>query len=191
VMLMFDQLKQYKPHNEQETADLKAMLDFIDHFDNTLSRDNLIAHFTSSAIVLNDAMDKILFAYHKIYDSWGWVGGHNDGDPDFLHVAIKEAMEETGIEKVYPYDHNILGIDIIYVPNHIKKGKFVSDHLHLNITYLLIADENQEIKHKPDENLDVSWFALDDYENHVTEPRMKPVYKKLITQALKNKKSDL
>ncbi len=182
---MFENLKKYKPINEQETTDLKAMLDFIDHYDNTLYRDNLIAHFTSSAIVLNETLDKILFAYHKIYDSWGWVGGHNDGDPDFLHVAIKEAMEETGIKDVKPFDDDILGIDIIEVPNHIKNGKYVSDHLHLNVTYLLIASDKQKITHKPDENLDVRWFSLDEYESYVTEDRMKSVYKKLINSALK------
>ncbi len=182
---MFEKLRAYHPVNEQESVDLKAMIDFIDHYDNTLLRENLIAHFTASAIVLNETMDKILFSYHKIYDSWGWVGGHNDGDKDFLHVSIKEAKEETGIIAVKPFDDDILGIDIIMVPNHIKHGKYVSDHLHLNITYLLIASENQEIKHKPDENLDVRWFSLDEYETYVTEDRMKPVYKKLIEKALK------
>ncbi|MFA6801103.1 MAG: NUDIX hydrolase [Acholeplasmataceae bacterium] len=185
---MFEQLKAYHPINEQEQTDLKAMLDFINHYNNTLDRTNLIAHFTSSAIVLNETFDKILFAYHKLYDSWGWLGGHNDGDPDFLHVAIKEAMEETSIKIVRPYNNNILGIDIILVENHIKKGIYVSDHLHLNVTYLLIADENQEIYHKPDENLGVRWFSLNEYLSYVSEPRMKIVYEKLIKQALKQKK---
>ncbi|MGE4320024.1 MAG: NUDIX hydrolase [Acholeplasmataceae bacterium] len=188
---MFDTLKVYTPSNEQEKTDLKAMLDFIDHYDNVLLRDNLIAHFTASAIVLNQHMDHILFAYHKIYDSWGWVGGHNDGDPDFLKVAIKEAMEETGIKDVYPFSEDILGIDIIEVPNHIKRGKYVGDHLHLNLTYLLIADDTQEIMHKPDENLDVKWFNLKTYESFVSENRMKPVYSKLIQKALKLKEKAL
>jgi len=183
---MFEDIKNYKPTNEQEKTDQKAMLDFIDHYDNTLYRDNLIAHFTSSAIVLNQSMTKILFAYHKIYDSWGWVGGHNDGDPDFKHVAIKEAMEETGIIDVKAFD-DCIGLDIIHVPNHIKKGIHVSDHLHLNLTYLLIADENQHIKHKPDENLDVRWFKLDEYEQYVSEKHMLPIYKKLIKNALKKR----
>lgn len=180
---MFESLKSYTPLNEQEQTDKKAMLDFINHYDNTLERSNLIAHFTSSAIVLNEDMSKILFAYHKIYDSWGWVGGHNDGDPDFKHVAIKEAMEETGIQDVFAFD-DILGIDIIHVPRHIKKGKHVSDHLHLNITYLLIANESQDIKHKPDENLDVKWFSLDEYHNYVSEEHMLSIYEKLIKNAM-------
>jgi len=179
---MFKEIINYQPINEQETTDKKAMLDFIKHYDNTLSRENLIAHFTSSAIVLNKDFTKILFAYHKIYDSWGWVGGHNDNDPDFKKVAIKEAKEETGISKVFAFDE-ILGIDTIYVPKHIKRGHYVPDHLHLNITYLLIADEHQSIMHKPDENTAVKWFTLDEYISYVSEPHMLPIYKKLLMKA--------
>ena len=35
-------------------------------------------------------------------------------------------------------------IDVIYVPNHIKNNQFVGDHLHLNASFLLIADEADE-----------------------------------------------
>lgn len=181
---MFEQLRTYQPQNEQETTDLKAMLDFINHYDNTLYRDNFIAHFTASAIVLNQNMTKVLFAYHNIYDSFGWVGGHNDGNPNFLEVAIKEAKEETGLKDVYPLSDEILGIDIIQVQNHIKKGKYVGDHLHLNVTYLLIANDQQQIKHKPDENQAVQWFDIDTYLDVVKEERMKTVYEKLIHRAL-------
>ena len=35
-------------------------------------------------------MIKILMAYHKIYDSWAWVGGHSDGNSDVKLVPIIE-----------------------------------------------------------------------------------------------------
>ncbi|MCU5753365.1 NUDIX domain-containing protein [Lactococcus lactis] len=57
-----------------------------------------IAHFTASAFVLNESHDKILGIYHKIYQSWGWVGGHADGNADLLAVAVKEVQEETGLQ---------------------------------------------------------------------------------------------
>lgn len=41
--------------------------------------------------------------YHKIYNSWAWTGGHSDGDNDLLHVAMKEAKEETGIKDDYEH----------------------------------------------------------------------------------------
>ena len=35
-------------------------------------------------------------AFHKIYQSWAWTGGHNDGEGDFLAVALREAGHEYG-----------------------------------------------------------------------------------------------
>jgi 8-oxo-dGTP pyrophosphatase MutT (NUDIX family) len=172
------EIEKYTPYNEQEMVDKQAMLRFIETNDDVLDRDNLVAHLTSSAIVVNESLDKVLFAYHNIYDSWAWVGGHNDGDADLLNVAIKEAKEETGIKRVRPYSEDIFMLDIIHVTNHIKHGKYVPDHLHLNVTYLLIADEDDDLQVKHDENSGVKWFFIDDVLNYVKEERMKSVYQK-------------
>ncbi len=180
---MFEKLKAYKPINEQETKDKELMIKFIENNPNVLYRTNLTAHLTSSAIILNESFDKVLFIHHNIYNSWGWVGGHNDGDPNCLKVAIKEAKEETGVKNIYPYSEEILGIDVIYVKNHIKKGEYIPDHLHLNVTYLLIASELDELISKPDENSGVKWFDLEKVFDYITEDRMKPIYKKLIDKA--------
>lgn len=168
----------YVPKNEQEIVDKKAIIEFIKRNPDALNRDNLVAHITSSSIVVNEKMDKVLFAYHNIYDSWGWLGGHNDDNPDLLQVALKEAQEETGIQNVRPFNDKIMMIDIIYVENHIKHGKYVSDHLHLNATYLLIANDQDDLTVKPDENQGVKWFNIDDVLHHITEPRMEPIYQK-------------
>lgn len=188
-MNLMKTLKNYKPKNEQESNDLKAMLSFIEKNDDYLERDNLIAHFTSSAIVMNENFDKVLFAHHNIYNSWSWVGGHNDGVEDCLEVAIKETKEETGLEKLKVFTEEIAGIDIIYVMPHIKKGKYISDHLHLNLTYILIADELDNLKIKPDENSGVKWINIKKLDEVVTEPRMIPIYKKIIHFAQKKYKA--
>ncbi|MBU1094281.1 MAG: NUDIX hydrolase [Firmicutes bacterium] len=172
----------YVPICEQEVQDKRAILQFIKLNNDCLLRSNLIAHITSSAIVVNKKMDKVLFIHHNIYNSWGWVGGHNDGNPNLLEVAIKEAIEETGVTHITPYNNEVLGIDVIYVENHIKNGKFIGDHLHLNATFLLIADENEKLIIKEDENSGVKWFYINDVVNHVTEERIKTVYIKLLSR---------
>jgi 8-oxo-dGTP pyrophosphatase MutT (NUDIX family) len=188
-MIVYDKLKQYIPTNEQEHIDQQAMIAFIERNPDVLNRSNKVAHMTSSAIVLNEKMDKVLFAHHNIYNAWGWVGGHNDGDSDCLQVAIKEAKEETGVKYIYPYSEEILGIDIIHVTNHYKHGEYVSDHLHLNITYLLIANDEETLVISKNENSDVAWFPIDTVLDIVDEERMKPVYLKLFNQVEKIKKS--
>ena len=49
-----DALRAYSPQNEQEDADRRMILEYIRRFpDNILTRDNAIAHMTSSGFVVN------------------------------------------------------------------------------------------------------------------------------------------
>jgi len=178
-MNYIDEIKGYIPKNEQEKIDKETILSYIDNNDNILLRENTVAHMTSSGIITNGSFDKILFAYHKIYDSWAWTGGHNDGNPNLLEVAIKEAKEETGVVNIYPLFDTMSAIDVIFVKNHNKNGKYVGDHLHLNATYILVADEHDELIVNEKENSGVKWFDIDDVMNHVKEDRIQPVYQKL------------
>ena len=62
----------------------------------------------------------------------------------------------------------------------MKRGKYVSSHLHLNVTYLLIADDTDALTVKPDENSGVRWFMLDEAVEASTEEWMRArVYEKL------------
>ncbi len=177
---MFEEIRNYKPTNEQEEVDKQTILNFMARNADAFLRSNPIAHMTASAIVVNEAMTKVLFAFHNIYRSWSWVGGHNDGDPDFLSVALREAKEETGVTDIRPYAEDVFMLDVIYVRNHVKHGRYVADHLHLNVSYLLIADEHEAVQIKHDENSGVRWFDIDSMLNFVEEERMIPVYQKAI-----------
>lgn len=179
-MILLEQLKQYKPYNEQEAHDREVMLDLLQNVPDIFERKNKIAHMTASAWILNKQHDKVLMIYHNIYQSWAWTGGHADGEKDLLFAAKKEAMEETGLCNIKPVTEHIFSIEILTVDGHIKNGNYVSSHLHLNITYLLEADEKQELFVKPDENSGVKWFSLEDAVNACTEPWIKQhIYSKL------------
>lgn len=178
-MTLRQQLEQYRPYNEQEAKDQELMLRYMDTFDNLLTRENEFAHFTASAWLVNKERTKVLMVYHNIYQSWSWVGGHADGEADLLHVALKEAMEETGLTNVQPVSNEFYSIEILGVPAHMKKGRHVATHVHLNVTYLLEADEQNETFIKPDENSDIGWFELNKAIEVSTEPDMKVVYQKL------------
>jgi len=171
-------IEAYAPYNEQESFDKEAILTFIEKNTDFLERSNKVAHFTVSTIVVNESMNKILFAFHNIYQAWGWLGGHNDGDEDLLKVALKETEEETGVKNLRAYSEDIFLLDTIYVPNHIKNGKHISDHLHLNATFLVIADEQEKLVINEKENSGVQWFDIDSVLSHVSEPRMIPIYRK-------------
>lgn len=178
-------IEKYKPYNEQEEVEKKIMLSYFNIFDDVLTRQNEIGHFTSSAFVLNKERTKILMIYHKIYNSWGWVGGHSDGDSNLLYVAMKEAKEETGIKNVKPILDNIYSLEIINVNGHIKRGKYVGSHVHLNVTYLLEADETEEIRIKADENSGVKWVPIDEILNESSEVWVRDVVYSKIIQKMK------
>ena len=134
------QIEAFCPYNEQETADRLQMLQDIDTFPVLLTRANATAHFTASCWIVNPDRTKVLMAYHNLYQSWAWLGGHADGEEDLLAVALREANEESGIRAV-PVSRDIFSLEILHVAPHVKRGKFVCAHLHLNATYLLEADD--------------------------------------------------
>lgn len=178
-MNLKEQIQNYKPYNEQEENDKEMMLKYIDTFDDVLTRENKMCHFTASNWIVNKERTKVIMIYHNIYKSWAWTGGHVDGDSNLLHVALKEAEEETGLDNLKVLSDGIFGIQILTVDSHIKRGKFVPSHLHLDCCFLLEADENEQLRIKEDENSGVKWINIEDTIEITNEEKMKPIYKKL------------
>ena len=172
-------IENFKPFNEQEERDKEFILSFMDTYEDVLTRDNVVAHFTVSNWVVNKERTKIIMIYHNIYNSWAWTGGHADGDSDFLHVALKELEEETGLKNVKVLTNDIASLEIVTVDGHVKRGKYVSSHLHINVTYILEADENELLRIKEDENSGVKWIDIDKVIEVTNEPKMIPIYNKL------------
>ena len=175
-----EKIENYKPYNEQEKQDKKVMLDYINNFDNILTRENEFGHFTASSWVVNNQRTKVLMIYHNIYNSWTWTGGHADGEHDLLGTAVRELKEETGVTNVKVLKPDIFSLENICVNGHVKRGKYVSSHVHLNLTYLLEVDEKETLQIKEDENSGVRWIPIEDIDKYSTEPWMvEKVYKKL------------
>lgn len=181
-------IEKFVPYNEQEEIDKKIMLNFINDFDDVLTRQNKYGHFTSSAFVLNKERTKILMIYHKIYNSWAWTGGHSDGDSDLLYVAMKEAKEETGIKTVTPIFKDIYSLELMNVNGHEKNGKYIGSHIHVNVTYLLEADEKEELRIKEDENSGVKWIPIQEVLKATSETWVRDrIFSKIIEKMKKDR----
>lgn len=173
-------LKAYQPFNEQEFKDKCEILRRLESGEELTLRENASAHLTASAWVINRDMTKVLMAYHNLYDSWAWLGGHVDGSYDLLNVALREVKEESGLTTVEPVFEGIYSVEILTVDGHEKKGEYVSSHLHLNLTFLFMGDEEESLRSKPDENQDVAWFTLEEALKRSSEPWfVERIYKKL------------
>lgn len=186
-----EELRRYEPINEQEMKDLAVMREFAKRYpDSCLLRSNPLGHFTASGWVINETADKVLLNFHNIYKNWGWLGGHADGERDLKAVALKEVLEESGLHCIKALKAEPISLEILPVSYHIKHGKFVNSHLHMNLTYLIQADEREEFRIKPDENSGLQWVELDKAAELTNEECMKPTYEKLnraVRQYLKNK----
>lgn len=182
-MRLHEALEAFSPYNEQEEADRKIILRALDVDPNCFER-SAQAHMACSIWVVDSAFKRTLLVYHNIYDSWSWIGGHADGVCDLQAVALRELQEETGVEHARIVDcgpGNIYSVEVLTVDGHEKRGAYVSSHLHLNVTYLAVADPAEPIRVKPDENSGVRWVPLEDAISLSTEPWIRDrIYRKLI-----------
>lgn len=184
-MMLKEKIESYIPFDEQEQKDKEQYLEFIDKFDDVLTRDNIFGHFSASAFVVNKERNKMLVVYHIINDGWIYPGGHVDGEEDFLSVAVREVEEETGL-KAKVLDKNIYSIQCAPVKGHIKRGKYVSAHLHLDVLYLMEADDNIPLVYRDDESKGVKWVSFDEATDETMCDFIRPIHKKLINKLTNN-----
>ena len=181
---LIEQVENYIPVNEQEQTDRATLLRWLRGDADVSVRQNLDGHLTASAWVVNPERTHVLMAYHRLYNSWAWLGGHADGNWDLQAVAEKEAREESGIEHLRPVSEEPVSLEILTVNGHEKKGKYVPCHLHLNLTYLFEGSMNEDLHCKIDENTGVDWIPMEELSVRCNEPWfVERIYSKLVKQA--------
>ena len=182
---LFSEMLAYAPQSAQEAADKQLILDCCVRFGCAVLGRHPIAHLTASGFIVNAGASRVLLAHHNIRDTWAWTGGHADGDADLLAVSLREAQEETGLLRVDTVTPRILSLDVLPVFGHSKRGKWVSSHLHLSVSYLLWADESQPLHVKADENSGVQWFPADYISSENFSTTDTALYEKMLARAVK------
>ena len=174
----------YIPKDAREESEKREILSLMEREgDRLLLRECSYAHMTASSVIVNRNRTKMLMAFHKIYQSWAWTGGHADGDGDFEAVARREAQEETGIQNLKKLGAGAASLEVLPVWAHQKHGQMVASHLHLNISYLFEADDTLPLRIAEDENSAVGWIPIAQLEEYVREKDMMPIYQKLLNRA--------
>ena len=181
--MYWDEIAAYQPQGEAEAGDKAMFLEYLRLFPDTiLTRENKIAHLTASGFVVNGDGTRVLMAHHNLYRVWAWTGGHADGDGDLFSVALREAREETGVEHIRPLSPAIASLDILPVWGHVKRGEWVPSHQHLNVTYLLTADDRDPLHFREGENTKVGWLPAWGLLASTNEGAMDGTYTKLLKQ---------
>jgi len=144
----------HEPRDPKESADRRAMLDFLDRLPEPFSREQHVAHFTASALVVDEARMRTALVHHRKLGIWVQPGGHLDpADASIGDAALREVREETGIDGTLgPLVH----LDIHEIPARHD----MPAHLHLDVRFVVVApgDELQ----LSDESTDLRWYTLDE-----------------------------
>lgn len=111
-------------------------------------------HLTGSALVLDSAGANTLLMLHAKFGRWLQPGGHADGDANLAAVALREAIEETGIEDLFIWAQP-LHLDI-----HEVDPPGEDAHLHYDVRFLAQASADAQPRGNH-ESRGLRWVPLD------------------------------
>jgi len=152
---LLGKLQSYTSWKEEKQFQ-ETMKKFIEDNEDCFERSLQDGHITASCWLLNKDHSKALMLHHAKLDKWFQLGGHCDGNPDTLAVAIKEAQEESGIMGIKPISSEIFDIDIHLIPES-KKEKA---HYHYDVRYLLhVVSDEKVVPNK--ESKELRWISKD------------------------------
>ncbi len=171
-------IRNYFPKDEEEMKDRAHLLRLNPELIG--QGEEYLHHFTTSSIILNESLDKILFIFHKVYHSWGWPGGHVEAGEDLFTSSLREIHEETGLHYIKPITRSPMGMELQTVGAHEKQHHHVMAHFHVNFTFGYIAHEGDELIPNFSETQGVQWIPIDELKTYVKEEHMLPIYKKYI-----------
>lgn len=184
---MFDlqkELKKHLPYDFDEAENKRKILNFLLDNENCFSRTNLSGHVTAGGFVC-DGEGNILLNHHKASGMWFQFGGHSDGNPNSLEVAIREISEEAGITDLTLLSNGIYDVDVQFIPDRPKKNE--PEHYHYDINFLFLT-KNKKFNIS-DESMEIKWVTIKEARKLVNEKdyamhRMIDKYEELINNKI-------
>src|SRR5215470_6105707 len=109
-------LARYLERHPDERIGVDHVIQFVRANPDCFERSCVPGHVTGSAWILSADRRAFLLAHHAKLDRWLQCGGHSDGDPDTAAVALREAREESGLEKLEFAQREIFDVDVHVFP---------------------------------------------------------------------------
>ncbi|MDH5299814.1 MAG: NUDIX hydrolase [Gammaproteobacteria bacterium] len=161
---LLSRLQNHIAHDPQERDMQQRLTRFVHEHANCFDRELLVGHITGSAWIVNPERSKVLMIHHRKLNRWLQPGGHSDGDPNTLQVALREAREETGLDSIQPVSEAVFDVDIHTIPARRDEPQ----HEHFDVRFLLQADDSLPIL-RTEETNDIAWMTLDEVLQHAQE----------------------
>lgn len=176
---IFDLLEKIKPTDEQEKISVQKIKELITLHENIFDRECLTAHLTASALVVNPRKKIILLHLHKKLKMWLQFGGHADGETDLPSVALKESIEETGLQDLEFFEDKKIPLDIDL--QIIPKIGDIAKHYHLDFRYLLLTRADHIPTPDAHESQELKFFSFKEIER--AGDKLDPALRRLATKA--------
>lgn len=161
---LLTKLREYRPYDQHERDMYETLVRFVETETDCFERHLQIGHITGSAWIIDRNRSQALLTHHFKLDRWLQLGGHADGDPDILRVALREAREESGLEDIRPISQTIFDVDVHPIPARGGEPR----HLHYDVRFLLEADSDAPLVISG-ESKDLAWIPLADIAQVTTE----------------------
>lgn len=116
-------------------------------------RERLEGHLTASALVVDAHRRAALLTHHAKLGRWLQLGGHCDGDANLARAALREALEESGIEGLV-VDPTPIDVDVHAIPAHAG----VPRHVHFDVRFVVVAPLGA-VERISDESLALRWIT--------------------------------
>lgn len=162
LLQLLDAYRRAHPGEERMTRRIERL---VDREPRCFERDCFApGHITASSWILSPDDGKVLLTHHRKLGRWLQLGGHADGDGDVRAVALREACEESGMQRFECLDglgagraSRVLDVDVHRIP---ARGDEPA-HEHHDIRFLLRADAGQPLVCSDESNA-LRWFRRDE-----------------------------
>ena len=125
----------------EEADAVRETIAFVEAHPDCLLRSCLPGHLTGSAWILSPDRRRTLLTHHGKLGKWLQLGGHADGDPDLLAVALREAREESGLSRFRIVDRRLFDVDRHWIPARASEP----GHWHHDLRFVLEADPSEPL----------------------------------------------
>lgn len=151
-------LEDFRVRHPEDRARIDRVERFVRAHTDCFERSCVPGHVTASALIVSPERSHLLLTHHRKLGRWLQLGGHADGDPDVFAVALREAREESGLQRfaTLPGDEGRMPVDLDVHIIPARSGD--PEHLHHDVRFLLLA-EGAEQPQASDESHALRWVA--------------------------------
>lgn len=150
-----DVLRSWEPPSAQQDALRHAYLGFLDAREDAHMRTCSPGHVTASAALLSADGRRTLLTLHPRVGRWLQLGGHLEDDSDVVAAALRECVEESGIEGIMV---DPVPIDLDCHP--ITCRGYTKPTRHFDVRFLAVAPDGA-VETISEESLDLRWFPVE------------------------------